>query len=92
MKRTFKVACIQTNSGADVQTNLDSAAYLVRKARDTGADLITLPETVNIMASDRVTLQLHTEPEENNLALRTFQDLDVKPGLGFWSDLCLLKS
>ncbi len=80
MSCTFKVACIQTNSGVDVQANLDSATYLARKARDTGADLITLPETVNIMSSDRVTLKLHTEPEENNLALRAFQDLACETG------------
>jgi len=80
MNRTFKVACIQTNSGADVQANLDSATYLARKARDTGADLIALPETVNIMTSDRVTLKLHTEPEEDNVALRAFQDLAHETG------------
>ena len=80
MNRIFKVACIQTNSGADVQANLDNATYLAKKARDSGADLISLPETVNVMASDRVTLKLHTEPEEDNVALRAFQDLAHETG------------
>jgi deaminated glutathione amidase len=80
MNRIFKVACIQTNSGADVQANLDNATYLAKKARDSGADLIALPETVNVMASDRVTLKLHTEPEEDNVALRAFQDLAHETG------------
>jgi len=80
MNRTFKVACIQTNSGADVQANLDSAIYFARKARDTGADLIALPETVNVMAADRVILKLHTEPEEDNVALHAFQDLAHETG------------
>jgi deaminated glutathione amidase len=80
MNRTFKVACVQTNSGADVQANLESATYFARKARDTGADLIALPETVNIMAPDRITLKLHIEPEEANIALRAFQDLAHETG------------
>jgi predicted amidohydrolase len=80
VNRTFKAACIQTNSGADVQANLDSATDLARKARDAGADLIALPETVNIMAANRVTLKSKTEPEENNAALRAFQDMAHETG------------
>ncbi len=80
MKNTFKVACIQTSSGANVQDNLDSAWDIVRKARDAGADLIALPEAANVMASDKVTLNLKTEPEENNHALLAFQDMAHKTG------------
>jgi len=80
MSNTFKVACIQTNSGADVPANLDSATDLARKARDAGADLIAFPETVNIMAPDRATLKSRTQPEDNNAALLAFQDVARETG------------
>ena len=80
MSNTFKVACIQTNSGVDVQANLDSATDLAKKACDAGANLIALPETVNIMAPDRATLKSKTKPEENNAALLAFQDMARETG------------
>ena len=80
MNSTFKAACVQTNSGLDVQANLDSAKYLARKARDAGADLIALPEAVNVMSPDRITLKSKTEPEENNVALLAFQNMAQETG------------
>ena len=80
MNSPFKAACIQTNSGSDVEANIAAAADLVRKARDAGADLIALPETVNIMAPDRATLKSKSQPEEGNRALLGFQDLARETG------------
>ena len=80
MRNTFKVACIQTTSGANVQDNLDGAWDIVSKARDAGADFIALPEAANVMATDKASLNLKTEPEENNHALLAFQDMAHKTG------------
>jgi deaminated glutathione amidase len=80
MSVAFKVACIQTNSGADVDANLAAACDHARKARDGGADLIALPETVNIMASDRATLKSKCLPEDGNPALLAFQELARETG------------
>jgi len=41
---TFRLACIQTNSGGDIERNIASIRALVREAHDGGADLIALPE------------------------------------------------
>lgn len=80
MTPPFKAACIQTNTGADVDANLAQACDLARRARDAGADLITLPETVNIMAPDRATLKAKARPEEGNPALLAFQELARETG------------
>lgn len=80
MTNPFKVACIQTNCGGDVNTNMAQAGDLVRRARDGGAELITLPETVNIMAPDRATLKANSQPEEGNRALIAFQDMARETG------------
>ena len=80
MKNLFKVGCIQTNAGANVMANLDVATKLVRKARDAGADLITLPETLNVMAPNREVLKSKIELEENNLALDSFRRLAEETG------------
>jgi deaminated glutathione amidase len=76
----FKVACIQTNSGSDVTANLATAIDLARQASAAGADLIALPETVNIMAPDRAFLKANIQPEEGNQALLAFADLARETG------------
>jgi len=80
MNSPFKVACIQTNSGVDVAVNLAVASDFARAAREGGADLITFPETVNIMAPDRATLKANCQPEDGNAALLGFQDLARETG------------
>ena len=51
MSGSFRAACLQTNTGDDIAANLLAAGDLVRRARDGGADLIALPETVNVKVS-----------------------------------------
>ena len=80
MTGTFRAACIQTNTGQDVAANLANASDLVRRARDDGADLIALPETVNVMDSSRKELMSKVGPEQDNPALVGFQDLARETG------------
>ena len=45
----FTVACVQTTSSREVSNNIKAVRGLVLGAVDMGADLILLPETVNLM-------------------------------------------
>ena len=53
MSDRFIAACVQVNSGTEVAENLAAAGELVRRARDAGADLIALPETVTAIVFGR---------------------------------------
>ncbi len=75
MSDRFTVACVQTNSGTEVAPNLRAAGDLVRRARDAGAELIALPETVTaIVFGRRKTLERAT-PEESHPGIPFFADL-----------------
>ncbi len=80
MAPSFKVACVQTNTGADVAANIDHARALIHRARDGGAELIALPETVNIMAPDRATLTANCRFEDEDPALEAFRDMARETG------------
>ncbi|MHA1598870.1 MAG: carbon-nitrogen hydrolase family protein [Alphaproteobacteria bacterium] len=71
MTSRFKAACIQLNSGADVDANMTAAADLVRRARDDGADLIALPENTPLMVSDTDAVRV----EDGNPELQRFKEL-----------------
>ena len=53
MGDTLKVACIQMNSGADIQKNLNAAADLIRMAASEGANFIATPEVTDQVISNR---------------------------------------
>ncbi len=77
---TFRLACIQTNSGGEVERNIVAASALVRRARDGGADLIALPEVVALIEPDRERF-LATAPEEaDHPARAAFADLARETG------------
>lgn len=77
---TLTVACVQTNSGPEVEPNLEIAGALVREARGRGADFITLPENVALFEPRRARLLEKAEPQENHAALRAFRDLARETG------------
>ena len=49
----FTAACIQFTAGPDPEPNLRQVTDLVRRARDSGAELITTPEVSNLIESGR---------------------------------------
>lgn len=57
MDDSFVAACIQMNSGADVQDNLERAEALLAQAAESGARLAALPEFFSLMSADE-TLKL----------------------------------
>ncbi len=75
MTDSFKIACVQMNSGPDVDANVAAALALGFDAGDAGADLIAFPETVNVMQADKAELRKKTGPEDRSVALASFRDL-----------------
>jgi len=80
MTDTFRAACIQTNSTDDMDANIKVASDLARQARDAGADLITLPEAVNIMEADRKALKAKVFNEQEDPALEAFRNIARETG------------
>jgi len=73
MTSPFKAACIQTNSGPDMESNVAAACVLGKRAREAGADLIAFPETVNVMEHDKSLLKEKVQTEEDCIALEAFR-------------------
>jgi predicted amidohydrolase len=78
----FKAACLQVNTGTDLQRNIDAASNLCVEARAAGADLILMPENVAMMEWGRSNIVLKAMPEADHLALKAFRELARE--LGCW--------
>jgi deaminated glutathione amidase len=72
MNTKLKVACVQTNSGPEIEDNLVVLAPLIHTARQRGADLITLPENVSLMIEGRDRLYARARPEDDHPAIQFF--------------------
>jgi predicted amidohydrolase len=73
MSRTFRVACVQTNSARDPEPNIYAVGELVRRARAAGAEFILLPEIVNMLEPKRVLLLEKARGEADDPALAAFR-------------------
>ncbi len=82
MPNSFTVACVQTNSGADMDANVEAAAALARAARDAGADLIMMPENVGLMVRSSGVIRAHAAPADAHPALTAFRELARE--IGAW--------
>ncbi len=72
---TLRAACVQLNSGPDIDPNLERAGALVREAVAQGAAFVALPENTSaIIVGRRETLERTPTPEEH-------------PGIPYFSDL-----
>ena len=80
MTGRFTAACVQTNSGTEVEPNLLAAGDLVRRARDAGADLIALPETVTGIVFGRERTLERAKPEASHPGVPFFADLARETG------------
>ncbi len=82
MTSPFLCACVQTNSGPDVGPNVEAVRALVLAARDTGAELICLPEMVSMLEpSDRRRRQ-KAAIQANDPTLVAFREMAA--GTGAW--------
>ena len=80
MTDRFTAACVQTNSGTEVEPNLLAAGDLVRQARDAGADLIALPETVTGIVFGRERTLERARPEDSHPGVPFFAGLARETG------------
>ena len=80
MSALFKAACVQVNAGTEIEPNLKAAGDLIRRARDAGADLITTPENVSMLANGREKILARVLPEDRHPAVPFFADLAKETG------------
>ena len=71
----MKVACVQVCAGDDMAANLAAVSASVTEAAAAGADFITTPENVALMAADRTQLHDHVANESDHPAVIHFSDL-----------------
>ncbi|MCH9051113.1 MAG: carbon-nitrogen hydrolase family protein [Proteobacteria bacterium] len=72
---TFKLACVQTNSGREIGPNIETVRKLVRQAGEAGADFITLPENVSMLEPRGRLIREKARPADAHPALEAFQAL-----------------
>lgn len=72
---TFTVACVQTTTGPDIAANIEQASGFIREAQKSGAQLIVLPEVVNVLDMDRGALAKKVSVEDDDLSLKAFCEL-----------------
>ena len=80
MSARFTAACVQVNSGTEIEANLATAGDLVRRARDRGAELIALPETVTAIVFGRQKTLERAKPEDGHPGIPFFADLARETG------------
>jgi predicted amidohydrolase len=78
---SFTAACIQLNSTADVQENLQSAGKLIREAKNKGASLMVLPENATSVAPDNATRLKNAFPIDTHPAVPVFSALAKELGI-----------
>jgi predicted amidohydrolase len=71
----FTVACVQLNSGNDLEANLRAAEAAVRSAAGRGAHLIMLPEYATLLDGSGRVMRENSHAEENHSALERLQAL-----------------
>ena len=77
---TFTAACVQTNSGLEIEPNIAAVRPLVMAARDAGADLIALPENVTMLDRHRKGLLGKAVVEADHPAIPAFRDMARETG------------
>lgn len=80
MSAVVKAACVQVNAGTELQPNLDAAGDLVRRARDAGAEFITLPENVGWIVQGRAKTMARVKSEAEHPGIPFFADLARETG------------
>ncbi len=82
MKQTLKIGIIQTQSGIDIAHNIANIAPLITNAANDGAELISLPEVVNLMQIDRKQAIAQIKYQDDDIFLKKCCELSRE--LGIW--------
>jgi len=83
MTSHYTVACIQTNSGNEIEPNIATVTDLVRAAHGDGADLVLLPEVVSLLESGSKIMFARAQSQADDPALKAFQALAAELGIWF---------
>lgn len=82
MTKSFKAACVQMNSVAEIAPNLASASNFIRAAAGAGAQLVMTPENTTLIDPNRARALAKTPPEETHPGVPHFSALARE--LGIW--------
>jgi predicted amidohydrolase len=82
MSKSFKAACVQMNSAAEIAPNLESASALIRAAAGAGAQLVMTPENTTLIEPNRARSLAKTPPEDVHPGVPHFAALAKQ--LGLW--------
>ena len=82
MSDTLKVACVQLTSTTDISENIQISSELIREAYSQGAQLISLPEVVNLVQRSRRKSAEVVRTEDEETSLRAYRELAAE--LGVW--------
>ncbi len=80
MSKVFQAACVQLTSGPEIEANIAAASYLVRRARDQGADFILTPEVSDMIEPKRALALDKARPESEHRMLNDFRALARETG------------
>jgi len=78
----LRVACVQMTSGAEIAPNIECSTDLIRRAHGDGAQLVALPEVVNLCEKRPGRADGKVFPEASEPALRAYRELAAE--LGVW--------
>jgi len=81
MSKSFKAACVQMNSAAEIAPNLESAGQFIRAAAGAGAQLVMTPENSTLIDPNRARALAKTPPEEAHPGVPYFSALAKERGI-----------
>ena len=82
MSILLNVACIQTCSSTNIEENIEVSVSMVREAAKKGAQLVALPEVVNICQRRGTLAKKAAQIESKDPALLAYRELSKE--LGIW--------
>ncbi len=82
MSDTLRVACVQVTSKTKIADNIALTDPMIREAAEKGAQLVVLPEVVNLVQRDRDAARAEMQLEANEPALAAYRALARE--LGIW--------
>lgn len=77
---SFTVACVQTNTGLEMEPSIAALRPMVLRAREMGADFITTPENVTLLDRSRKRMLAKVRTEADHPAIPAFQAMARETG------------
>lgn len=76
----FTAACLQTNSGLEIEPNIEAIRPMIHEARERGADFITMPENATMLDRKRRSMLPKACLEEDHPAIPIFAGMAAETG------------